>query len=54
MARPQAERASKAQVDLHIQRQRALGELMIGDRDKPHPVELLATGLAILALLCFG
>lgn len=48
--RPQATKANPAQVDLHIQRQRRLGERMIGDWDKPTWLELTVTGLVLLAL----
>lgn len=49
--RPQAERATDAQVDLHIQRQHALGERMIGDNDRPRWPEMLATGVLLVAAL---
>lgn len=48
--RPQATKANRAQVELHIRRQRALGERMIGDWDKPTRLELAVTGLALLAV----
>lgn len=51
--KPQATKATPPQVDLHIQRQRALGERMIGDNDKPSKWDLLAT-LAIVAMVAFG
>ncbi|QRE00625.1 hypothetical protein [Pseudomonas phage Itty13] len=44
----QAERATPAQVQQHIERQHALGERMIGDRDMPRPVELIVTGLLLV------
>ncbi|MND20879.1 hypothetical protein D3C76_47820 [compost metagenome] len=43
----QAERASRAQIDLHISRQHALGERMIGDHDKPKARELVASMLIL-------
>ncbi|NTE96714.1 hypothetical protein [Agrobacterium tumefaciens] len=49
--RPQAERASKAQVEQHIHRQQVLGELMIGDHDRPRRIELLITGLALVVVI---
>ena len=51
--RPQAERCNHAQVHLHIRRQRKLGERMIGDHDRPRRVDLIATGLALIALAIF-
>lgn len=46
----QATRANRAQVELHIERQRALGESMIDDDDKPEPIEFLITALVLIAL----
>lgn len=46
----QATKASRAQVELHIMRQRLLGERMIGDWDKPTRLELVVTGLALIAM----
>lgn len=48
--RPQATKASRAHVMLHIKRQRNLGESMIGDWDQPKRWELIVTGLALIAL----
>jgi hypothetical protein len=48
--RPQATKANRAQVLLHIRRQRRLGERMIGDWDQPTRLDLAVTGLALLAL----
>lgn len=48
--RPQAERCNRAQVHLHIRRQRALGERLIGDHDRPRRIDLLITGLTLIAL----
>lgn len=50
----QATRCNRAQVQLHIQRQRALGERMIGDTDAPRRLDLIATGLALIALACIA
>jgi hypothetical protein len=49
----QATKDNQAQVELHIERQRALGERMIGDNDQPSRWDLLAT-LAIIVLVAFG
>lgn len=49
----QATRATPAQIDLHAQRQRHLGERMIGDNDKPSKWDLLAT-LAMVVLIGYG
>jgi hypothetical protein len=46
----QATRATRAQVELHIQRQRKYGERMTRFIDRPRPIELIATGV-ILAIL---
>ncbi len=50
----QATRANAAQVQTHIQRQRALGERMVGENDKPRPLELIVTGAALVLMLCFA
>lgn len=47
MKRSQAEKANRAQVDLHIQRQKELGELMIHDDDEPTWVELVAVAIIV-------
>jgi hypothetical protein len=49
----QATKDSRAQVELHIERQKALGERMIGDRDDVRAWELIAT-LAVIGLILFG
>lgn len=49
--KPQATRATRAQIDLHAARQRRLGERMIGDMDAPKPVELAATGLVLAVMV---
>jgi len=51
--RRQATKASQAQVELHIARQRRLGERMIGDNDQPTGLELAVTALLIAALIIF-
>lgn len=53
MKRKQATRDNAAQVYLHIQRQKALGERMIHDDDEPTGFETLAT-LAVVGLILFG
>lgn len=47
----QATKASPAQVRLHIARQRALGERMVGDHDGPRAFELFVTAVIVLAVL---
>lgn len=47
----QATKANPAQVYLHIQRQRALGERMIGDHDQPGKWELIVTLAIIVAIV---
>jgi hypothetical protein len=49
----QATKANRAQVELHVERQRTLGERMIGDHDLPSRWDLLAT-LAIIGFILFG
>lgn len=49
-SRPQATRARRAAVHLHMRRQHLLGERLIGDHDRPRRVELLATGLVLVAV----
>lgn len=49
----QATKDSRAQVELHIDRQRALGERMIGDHDNARAWELIAT-LSAIGLILFG
>jgi len=51
MKKPQADKANRAQVDLHIQRQKDLGDRMIGDDDMPTAIDLIATVLMVLAVL---
>lgn len=51
--REQATKANRAQVELHIERQRTLGERMIGDHDNARAWELIAT-LAVIGLILFG
>ena len=50
----QATRANRQQVEQHIQRQRTLGERMIGDNDKPRGWEFAASaffiGLALIGM----
>lgn len=47
----QAERANPAQVEQHIQRQRDLGEKMIGGHDRALWPELLATGATLILIV---
>lgn len=49
--RNQATKANPAQVAQHIARQRRLGERMIGDNDQPTKLELLVSGVVLLALI---
>lgn len=50
----QATKASTPQVELHIQRQRHLGERMIGDTDAPRKWDLIITLAAIVTLVLLG
>lgn len=47
----QAEKSSDAQVRLHIARQRALGELMIGEHDRPRLSELIVVAVLVGCIL---
>lgn len=47
MKKVQAKRANRAQVEQHIQRQRDLGEKMIGGHDRVRWIELLATAVVV-------
>lgn len=49
----QATKANRAQVLLHISRQRNLGARMIGDNDSPTRWDFIAM-LATVALIAFG
>ena len=49
MKRQQATKATRAQVEHHIERQRALGESLIDDDDEPTWFELLATGIIFIS-----
>ena len=49
----QADKATTAQVDQHIARQRHLGERAIGDHDKPRGWELAAV-TTLLVFIGFG
>jgi len=51
MNKPMATKGTRPEVLLHISRQRALGERMIGDRDQPHWSELAVTAVLVLAVL---
>jgi hypothetical protein len=50
MKKPQATKGSRAQVELHIERQRSLGDRMIDDDDMPTAIDLIATVLMVLAV----
>lgn len=49
--RKQATKANQAHVELHIQRQRRLGERMIGDHDQPGKWDLIVTLAAIVVIV---
>lgn len=51
MKRPQATKASTPAVELHIERQRTLGEKMAGDHDRPRLIEILAVSAVVIAAL---
>lgn len=53
MKRTQATKGNRAQVEQHIERQRNLGERMIGDNDMPSRWDFLAT-LAMVMLIMVG
>lgn len=47
----QATKNSRAKVELHIERQKKLGERMIHDNDEPTAIDLIVTGMFVLAVL---
>lgn len=47
----QADKASLPQVELHIKRQRKLGQRMIGDFDRPGWPDLIVTAGLLLLML---
>lgn len=51
---PQAERCNDAQRHLHTQRQRALGERMHKDHDRPRRIEVVVVILAVAALAAYA
>lgn len=51
--RKQAERCTKQHAELHAMRQRNMGELMIGDNDRPSRWDLLAT-LVVVGIILVG
>lgn len=53
MKRKQADRATRPEVLLHISRQRNLGELMIGDHDRPRAKELV-TVIVLIAVIFYA
>jgi hypothetical protein len=50
MKKPQADKANRAQVDLHIERQRRLGDRMIDDDDMPTAIDVIVTVLLVLTV----
>lgn len=55
MKREQATKDSQAQVELHVARQKELGELMLRDDDEPGALELLVTAvIAVAAAFVLG
>ena len=50
MKKRQAKRANKAQIEQHIQRQRDLGEKMIGGHDSVRWPELISTAVVLVLL----
>lgn len=49
----QATKATRAQVEHHIERQRALGEWMIGDHDRPRLKELVTVAV-LVGMICYA
>lgn len=51
----QAERATDAEIKLHVERQKALGEKMIGDSDNPVRIgELLVTAAVLIGMAVYA
>lgn len=51
MKKVQAEKANRAQIELHIIRQKKLQERMIHDNDEPTAIDLIVTAMFVLAVL---
>ncbi len=51
MRKLSAERCTDAQRELHVARQRNLGERMIGDHDRPRRIELVVSGVLFVAMV---
>ena len=51
MKKTMATKASRAQVEHHIERQRALGESLIDDTDDPTILDLVVTAGVVLVVL---
>lgn len=47
----QAERVQPQEVKLHIERQKALGEKLIGDHDRPRWPELAFTAIVLAGIV---
>lgn len=50
----QAERCKQSEVEIHVARQKKLGERMIGDTDRPRLADFAITGACIVALLAYA
>lgn len=50
----QAERCRTPLVKVHIERQKRLGERMIGESDKPRRLDLIVTAALLAAILAYG
>ena len=50
----QASRCNDTQRHVHTQRQRALGERMVGEHDRPRLLEVAATFLALAAMAAYA
>ena len=46
----QADKTNRAQVELHIRRQRKLGERAVADHDGPRWPDLAVTGILVLCI----
>lgn len=53
-SKPQAVRCSTPQVNLHIARQRRLGERMVGDHDRPRWLDLTVSAILLTCIFAYG
>lgn len=50
----QAERATDAEIKIHVERQKALGQKMVGETDRPRASELLFTLAGLIGMAIYA